>query len=101
MSTDRYLRYLAAERTSAHVYRALAELAEGDRREALLELAAIEQRHAAHWMALLHTAGVAIPPDTGELDPADADVMARARQLGLDAVLPDLERAEHKRKKPS
>ena len=39
------------------MYRTLATLTDGDRREALLELAAIEDRHAAHWMALLHAAG--------------------------------------------
>ena len=93
-TTDRYLRYLAAERTSANMYRSLADLTDGDRREALLELAAIEERHAAHWMALLHKAGAEIPPDTGLLDPADEQVMARAQDLGLDAVLGDLEQAE-------
>ena len=76
------------------MYRTLATLTDGDRREALLELAAIEDRHAAHWMALLHAAGVAIPQDPGELSTDDAAVVARARQLGLDAVLSDLEQAE-------
>lgn len=95
MSTaDRYLRYLAAERTSAHMYRSLAELTDGDRREALLELAGIEERHAAHWQALLHKAGAAIPLDTGELAPDDRQVMQRAQTLGLDAVLGELEQAE-------
>lgn len=93
-ATERYERYLAAERASGRMYRALADLTDGERREALLELAAIEDRHAAHWMALLHTAGVAIPAPADELEPGDADVLARARQLGLDAVLGDLERAE-------
>lgn len=92
--TDRYLQYLAGERASGHMYRALAGMTSGERREALLELAAIEDRHAAHWMALLHTAGVAIPEDTGELEPDDAQVLQRARNLGLDAVLGDLEQAE-------
>jgi VIT1/CCC1 family predicted Fe2+/Mn2+ transporter len=92
--TDRYLRYLAAERASGHMYRTLAQMTSGQRREALLELAGIEDRHAAHWMALLHTAGVPIPEDTGELEAADAEVLERARSLGLDAVLGDLEQAE-------
>ncbi len=39
--TDRYLRYLAAERASSRMYRTLATMTDGDRREALLELAAI------------------------------------------------------------
>ena len=92
--TDRYLRYLAAERASGRMYRALADMTSGQRREALLELASIEDRHAAHWMALLHTAGVQIPEDTGELEPDDAQVLQRARNMGLDAVLGDLEQAE-------
>ena len=92
--TDRYLRYLAAERASGRMYRALADMTSGQRREALLELASIEDRHAAHWMALLHTAGVQIPEDTGELEPDDAQVLQRARSMGLDAVLGDLEQAE-------
>ena len=92
--TDRYLQYLAAERASGHMYRALADMTSGQRREALLELASIEDRHAAHWMALLHTAGVQIPEDTGELEPDDAQVLQRARNMGLDAVLGDLEQAE-------
>lgn len=92
--TDRYLDYLAAERTSSRLYRTLADLTEGDRREALLELAAIEDRHACHWMALLHNAGVDIPADDGAMQPEDSQIIARARQLGLDAVLGDLEQAE-------
>lgn len=92
--TDRYLEYLAAERTSGRMYRTLADITEGERREALLELAAIEDRHASHWMALLHNAGVDIPADDDALRPDDAAIITRARQLGLDAVLGDLEQAE-------
>jgi VIT1/CCC1 family predicted Fe2+/Mn2+ transporter len=92
--TDRYLEYLAAERSAAGKYRALAGLTTGDRREALLELAAIEDRHAAHWMALLHAAGVPIPPAPTELPGDDAEIVQRARQWGFDAVIGDLEQAE-------
>ncbi|MEZ5186137.1 MAG: VIT1/CCC1 transporter family protein [Candidatus Nanopelagicales bacterium] len=91
---DHYLQYLAAERASGRMYRALASLTDGDRREALLELASMEDRHAAHWMALLHSAGVAIPDDPGELSADDAQVVKRAQQLGIGAVISDLERAE-------
>ena len=50
------------------MYRTLADMATGDPREALLELAEIEDRHAAHWESLLIEAGIEIPPDPGVLD---------------------------------
>lgn len=92
--SDRYLTYLANERAAARMYRTLADMTDGDRREALLELAAIEDRHASHWMALLHQAGVAIPPEPSALDPDDEQLVRRARQLGITAVLGELEQAE-------
>ena len=76
------------------MYRSLAGLTQGERREALLELAAIEEKHAAHWISLLEKAGVAIPTDDGRLDPDDADLLKRAQQFSLDSILPDLEQAE-------
>lgn len=90
----RYLKYLAAEREAALMYRALAGLAEGDPREALLELADIEDKHAAHWEELLTKAGVPIPPGPTELDIDSQKLVAKARQYSLQAVLPDLEQAE-------
>lgn len=93
-ATDRYLRYLAAERASGRMYRALAELTDADRRDALLELAAIEDEHAAHWVGLLQEAGAEVPPASDDLEPDDRELLARARRMGLAAVLPDLERAE-------
>lgn len=91
---DRYLRYLAAERASARMYRALAAMTDGERRVALLELASMEDRHAAHWMALLHMAGASIPADSGHPSAEDARLVQRARELGIGAVLADLEQAE-------
>lgn len=90
----RYLQYLASERKAARLYDALAELTDGDRREALLELAEIERRHAAHWIDLLERAGAEIPPDDETLDPDDREVLERAKQYSLDSVLTDLEEAE-------
>ena len=58
----RFLRYLEAERKASMLYRSLAEVSDGERREALLELADIEDEHAAHWVAKLEEYGVAIPP---------------------------------------
>lgn len=90
----RYLTYLAAERDAGRMYRALAELATGERRDALLELAGIEDGHAAHWVGLAQDAGLVVPSDQGALDPTSEALVRRARQLSLDAVLPDLEAAE-------
>ena len=56
-------------------------MATGDPREALLELAEIEDRHAAHWESLLIEAGVEIPPDPGVLDSSSEKLVSRARQF--------------------
>ncbi|WP_345714168.1 VIT1/CCC1 family protein [Kineococcus glutinatus] len=49
----RWRRYLADERAEAAVYRDLAARRGGEEREILLALAEAEDRHAAHWEALL------------------------------------------------
>ena len=48
MSDDprRFLRYLDAERNASLLYRALAESTDGEQREALLELADVEEWHS-------------------------------------------------------
>jgi vacuolar iron transporter family protein len=92
--TDRFLRYLSDERAAGRMYRALAELTHGARRDALLELASIEDRHAEHWVGLLQQRGVPVPVPAADLEPDQVDVLARARALGLDAVLPELEQGE-------
>jgi len=96
MSRDakRYLRYLAAEREASTMYRQLAELSSGDPREALLELADIEDKHAAHWEQLITGAGLQVPTNTGTLDPDSQRLVTRARKDSLQAVLADLEEAE-------
>lgn len=96
MSSDprRFLRYLEAERNAAMLYRALSDTVEGERREALLELADIEDEHAAHWVELLEQAGVPVPPPPTRLDPTDAALVARARGTGLSDVLARLEETE-------
>lgn len=90
----RFLAYLEAERNAALLYRALAETITGDRREAMLELAAIEEEHAEHWVEKLQEAGVAVPPAPTTLDPTDAALVARARGAGFVDVLAQLEEAE-------
>lgn len=96
MSQDpkRFLGYLEAERNAILLYRALAETTDGDRREALLELAEIEEHHATHWIEKLQEYGIEVPPAPTELDPTDAGLIARARAAGLEGVLATLEEVE-------
>lgn len=93
-ASKRYLRYLQSERAAARMYRELAQLASGERGEALLELAEIEEEHARHWDRLLREQGHQVPADDGSLAPSDQELLARAKRLSLDAVLPELEQAE-------
>jgi VIT1/CCC1 family predicted Fe2+/Mn2+ transporter len=90
----RFLRYLEAERNAALLYRALAVTVDGERREALIELAEIEEEHATHWVDKLTEYGVPVPPAPTELDPNDAALLARARGAGFADVLRALEESE-------
>jgi vacuolar iron transporter family protein len=90
----RFLRYLEAERNASLLYRALADTVDGDRRDALLELAQIEDEHADHWVEKLTEYGVPIPPAPTSLDPTDAALVSRARGAGFADVLRHLEEAE-------
>ncbi|MCX6484924.1 MAG: rubrerythrin family protein, partial [Mycobacterium sp.] len=49
----RWRRHLANERAEAAVYRDLAQRYDGEEREILLAIAASEERHEQHWLALL------------------------------------------------
>ena len=96
MSNDprRFLRYLDAERNASLLYRALAESTDGDQREALLELADVEDKHAQHWVDKLTAFGVEIPPAPTVLNADDEQLVRRARSLGLVSVLDNLEQNE-------
>lgn len=96
MSSDpkRFLRYLAAERNASLLYRALADTTDGERRDALLELADVEDAHAAHWINKLTEYGVEVPPAPTSLEPDDEQLVKRARALGLVSVLDTLEENE-------
>lgn len=96
MSDDprRFLRYLDAERNASLLYRALAESTDGEQREALLELADVEDKHAQHWVDKLTTYGVEIPPAPTVLNADDEQLVRRARSLGLVSVLDTLEQNE-------
>jgi VIT1/CCC1 family predicted Fe2+/Mn2+ transporter len=96
MSKDpkRFLRYLEAERKASLLYRQLSETVTGDRAEALIELADIEDAHAEHWLEKLAEYGVEIPPAPTTLDPADQKLVNMARATGLNSVLGTLEENE-------
>lgn len=96
MSNDprRFLRYLEAERNASLLYRSLAETTDGERREALLELADVEDRHAEHWIEKLNEHGVDIPPAPTSLEADDEQLVRRARSMGLVSILDTLEQNE-------
>ena len=80
------------EKAAAHLYRGLADLATGEQRELFVELAAVEERHAAHWERLLAEAGI-------DVSPASAPLRVRlllwaALRFGINRVLPTIIRGE-------
>lgn len=90
----RFREMLDAERRSATLYRGMAAGARGERREVFEQLAAVEDKHAAHWAAKLAALGEQVP------DATRPDLRTRllawvARRFSADAVLPLVERAEH------
>jgi vacuolar iron transporter family protein len=83
------------EMDGAATYRALAERATGEQREIFLELAAAEERHAAHWAAKLVELGEPAPSAETHRPSRRVRMLAwLARRLGPRAVLPLVERAE-------
>ena len=85
--------YWQDELAAAELYRRLAAVdTDGERAEVLKELAATEERHAAHWAAVLREAGH--EPRRGRL-PARVRVLPWvAQRFGMERVLPSLIRAE-------
>ena len=90
----RFRDLLRSERQSAALYRGLAAGADGERREIFMELAAAEERHAAHWAAKLTELGEPVP---GSVRPTARTRLLSwlARRYSADTVLPLVERAEH------
>jgi len=93
-SSKRFRDLLAAERQSAALYRGLAAGADGERRQVFLELATVEDRHAAHWAAKLTELGVPVPA-AGRVGLRERSLIWLANRFSVDAVLPFVERAEH------
>ncbi|MEV6670022.1 VIT1/CCC1 transporter family protein [Streptomyces sp. NPDC051162] len=90
----RYRELLASERQGAALYRGLAASAAGEQQQIFLELAAVEERHAAHWADKLTALGADVPAPRRP-GPRTKLLSWLARRFSVDAVLPFVERAEH------
>lgn len=90
----RYRRYVAREFENVHLYRQLAEGADQEHRNVLLELAAAEERHARYWQQKLAELGVA----TSDIDnhrPVRGRMLSwLGRRVGVRMIVPMLERLE-------
>jgi VIT1/CCC1 family predicted Fe2+/Mn2+ transporter len=93
-SAARFREMLASERQSAALYRGLAAGTEGERREVFLQLADVEDRHAAHWADKLTALGEPVP-ESGSVGLRGRVLTWLAKRFSVDAVLPLVERAEH------
>jgi VIT1/CCC1 family predicted Fe2+/Mn2+ transporter len=80
------------EVAAAGLYRDLAGLVDGDRRRLLGELAAAEERHAAHWAAQLEEQGRELVSPSRPW--RHRVLLVVARRFGVDRVLPAVIRAE-------
>lgn len=89
---DLYLRLWRDEQHAAALYRELATLSDGDRRAVFLELAEVEEQHAAHWGRLLEAAGET--PTLGRRPLRTRMLHISARRFGVDRVLPTIIKAE-------
>lgn len=91
----RYQRYVEREFENVHLYRRLAEGAEKEHRDVLLELAAAEERHARYWQQKLADLGVA-SSDIEDHRPVRGTRMLSwlGRRLGVRMIVPMLERLE-------
>lgn len=92
---DEYREHWADEMDSAALYRSMAERASGEQQEIFQELAAAEERHAAHWARKLRELGEPEP----RLDDHRRSIKIRillwlTRRLGPRAVLPLVQSAE-------
>jgi VIT1/CCC1 family predicted Fe2+/Mn2+ transporter len=90
----RFRELLSGERRSEALYRGLAAGSSGERQQIFLQLAAVEERHAAHWAVKLAETGQPVPAPQGP-GPRVRLLSWLARRFSVDAVLPLVERAEH------
>jgi VIT1/CCC1 family predicted Fe2+/Mn2+ transporter len=92
-SAARFREMLTSERQSAALYRGLAASAEGERRQAFLQLADVEDRHGAHWARKLTELGEPVP-SPGRVELRGRVLIWLAKRFSVGAVLPLVERAE-------
>lgn len=92
---ERYGRHVVAEWDAAALYRGLAELSDGRRREVLAELASIEDKHAAFWSEKIREHGGTAPEFT-QFQPSlrTRELLVRARAESTDVILPIVEQDE-------
>lgn len=92
---DRYTRHVETELEAAALYRGLADLSRGRRREVFTELASIEDRHAEFWSDRIREHGGVAPDPTGFV-PGERtrSLLDTARRFSLDVVLPVIEADE-------
>lgn len=91
---DRYRRHLTSEREAAALYRGLAKMSRGRRRDAFLELAAIEDKHAQFWADRMRESGLQPPEASLEPGPRTRTLLDTARRYSTDVVLPIIEQDE-------
>lgn len=92
---ERYGRHVVAEWDAAALYRGLAQLSDGRRREVLAELASIEDKHARFWSEKIREHG-GNPPAFEDFRPSARtnELLARARAESTDVILPIVEQDE-------
>ena len=92
-STKQYLEFLSDERSSAALYRTLAEVEKNPKiAEVYRRLAATEDAHAATWAEKLKAANAPAPP--ARLDWRTRALIWAARRFGPSAVLPSMSAME-------
>src|SRR5919107_640916 len=94
-AVERFRQHVLTEWDAAALYRGLADLSRGRRREVLSELAAIEDKHADFWSEKIREYG-AEPPTFGEFSPSRRTLVMldKARRYSTDLVLPVVEQDE-------
>lgn len=91
----RYRRHLARELDNVSIYRDLADVATGEHREILLQLAEAEARHAGYWEARLKEMGAGAPRPEDHRPRVRARSLSRlGRWFGVRRIVPLLERLE-------